>query len=568
MGNSKLMREISAESDCLHLGMGWSFGDLERPHVMLQSAYGESHPGSSHLLTLSHSARDGVLQSGGRPATFVVTDMCDGVAQGNVGNNYSLLSRDFIAYMIEIQVVSTLVDGLVLMSSCDKSLPAHIMAAARMKLPTVIIPGGTMSAGAAFSACDQMWEKRREVESGTISQYEYDKMCAEACPTAGACQQFGTAGTMQAMAEALGLALPGSAVTPVANTALMRNAVASGEQVINLIKKGITSKDILTREAFENAVTVHAAIGGSANAIVHIIAAANEAGIDFTISDFDKIHQRTPYISNTQSTGMFPTEYFWYAGGIPSLMLEIRDLLNPKVMTVTGKTLGENLDEWEKNRTASFRRKYLKNFRIDWREVIKPSSQPIREDGGIAILKGNLAPGGAIVKHSAVLPEMQVHRGKAKVFENEVDAVKAVVNREIEQGDIIFVTGCGPKAMGMPELFRIGDAIACDPVLSKSVAVVTDGRYSGCTKGPAIGYVCPEAVNGGPVGLVRTGDIIQIDIPARKISLVEGLLDNEILSGDELIQRRTFENKYEQANGVLGLYQRLAQAALLGGNII
>lgn len=572
MGNSREMRACSAESDALHLAMGWSFDDLEKPHIMIHSTYGESHPGSSHLLTLSQAVRDGILEASGRPALFCCTDMCDGVAQGGLGGYYSLASRDFMCCMCEIQAVSTMTDGLVLLSSCDKSMPAHLMAAGRLNLPTIVMPGGCMAAGAGYNACDTMWERRRELWAGALTQERYTDICAGACPGAGACQQFATASTMQAMAEALGLALPGSALIPVTNTELTRMARAAGKQILELVHKGIRSRDILTREAFENAITVHAAVGGSTNAIVHLLAAAHEAGVPLTLADFDRIHRRTPYLVDVQASGKYPTEYFWYAGGVPALMWELRELLHLDVLTATGRTLGENLEACSK--TGFFRqRQFLQNYGLTPEEIIHPLDNPRGADGGIAILTGNLAPVGAVVKHSAVLPEMQCHVGKAAVFQTEDEAIAAIREKRIAPGNVIVISGWGLQAAGMPELFRISDEIASDAVLARTTAIITDGRYSGCTRGPAIGYVCPEAAEGGPIGLLRTGDTIAIDIPARTLSLLEGVYEGQIMNGDALLcaRRRTAPPWTPHVQipdqGALGIYRRLAALGLLGGNM-
>jgi dihydroxy-acid dehydratase len=572
MGDSRAMRLISAESDCLHLAMGWTREDLGKRHVMIQSSYGESHPGSSHLLQLSGAVRDGVLEAGARPTLFACTDMCDGVAQGSLGGNYSLASRDFLCAMLEVQAVASLTDGMVLLSSCDKSLPAHLMAAGRLNLPTIILPGGCMAAGAEFMACDQMWSKRRDVDNGLITREAFECMSAGASPTAGACQQFATAGTMQAMAEALGLALPGTAVIPVTNTALQRAARAAGKQISRLMETGLRARDIMTRKAFENAITVHAAIGGSTNAIMHMLAAAWEAGTDIGLDDFDRIHRGTPYLSNTQATGDYPTEYFWYAGGLPALMWELRDLLHLDAVTVTGKTLGENL-ETARRGGYIMQRQFLKNVHLKPEKIIHPRSRPIGTDGGIAILRGNLAPIGAVVKHSAILPELRQHIGPAKVFDTEDSGILALLSGTIQPGDIIVIAGFGPKAAGMPELFRISEVIAADDVLARSVAIITDGRYSGCTRGPAIGYVCPEALEGGPIGRVLAGDVIRIDIPGRKLDVVEGMHDGKILSGDALLQSRhtdpaRFARPDLPRDGALALFRANARPGLLGGNMV
>jgi dihydroxy-acid dehydratase len=568
---SSIMREISAESDALHLGMGWTFEDLEKPHVIIESTYGESHPGSSHLLGLSAAVRDGVIESGGKPALYFVTDICDGVSQGSGGMELSLLSREFIANMIEIHAEASPCDGLVLLSSCDKSLPAHLLAAARLNLPAIIMPGGCMSAGANFLAVDQLWEIRRREKNKESRQSDFLVCSASTCPSAGACQEMGTASTMQVITEALGLALPGSALIPASNNHLARTAVKVGRQVFNLIQNDIKPKDILTIHSFENAIAVHAAVGGSTNAVLHLMAIAMELGVKLDIDTFDKIHSRTPYLTNILSTGKYPTEFFWYAGGLPALMNEIKDLLHLDAITVTGKTLGENLAEWSDSQNMVSQNMYLSNYHIQPQEVIHKRKEPISKDGGIAVLKGNIAPLGALVKHSAVVAAMHHHIGPAKVFENEDTAIKALSSGEIVKGDVIVIRYQGPKACGMPEMFRISDAIACDPELACNTAVITDGRYSGCTKGPAIGYVSPEAFDGGPIALLQSGDQVEIDIPNRKLDLIQGLDRNgELTAGAELIAERKRQWSPLESimtQGVRSIYRRLVGSSLHGARI-
>jgi dihydroxy-acid dehydratase len=351
-----------------------------------------------------------------------------------------------------------------------------------------------------------MWEIRRREDRREIKHSDFSACSAGACPSAGACQQMGTASTMQVIVEALGLALPGSALIPAQNHYLVRTAVKAGRQILNLIKKNITPKDILTIHSLENAITVHAAIGGSTNAVLHLMALAGEMGMDLDLDVFDRIHRRTPYLTNVLSTGEYPTEYFWYAGGVPALMNEISDLLHLDTLTVTGGTLGENLEEWSKSDNMIYQNKYLLNYHLKPQDVIHKRDDAISEDGGVAVLRGNLAPLGALVKHSAVVPEMYHHIGAARVFTDEDTAIKALLDGMIGKGDVIVIQYQGPKACGMPEMFRVSDAIACNPELVCSTAVITDGRYSGCTKGPAIGYVSPEAFDGGPFALLQSGD--------------------------------------------------------------
>ena len=561
---SATMRATSAESDCLHLGMGWTYQDLSKLHVMIQSSYGESHPGSSHLMQLSNSVRDGVLESGARPAAFVVTDMCDGVAQGSTGNHYSLPSREFIANMVEIQARATFCDGIVFISSCDKSVPAHLVAAGRLNIPALFMPGGVMANGACSLSCDAMWDIRRSVRSGKLTEAEFERLSASACPTQGACQQFGTAGTMQAMAEALGMALPGTSLIPVSNTAIHRACRAAGAHVKMLIERDIRPRDIMVKEAFCNAISVHAAIGGSLNAVMHLIAAARNAGVEIGVDDFERIHRRTPYLADVLSTGQYPTEYFWYAGGVHALMWEIRELLELDVMTVTGRTLGENLELWKRSGESETTRMFLSNYRLEWRDIIHPVDKPRGKDGAVTVLRGNIAPQGALIKHSAVPPEMMVHRGRAAVFVNEDDALEGLEDGRVRPGDVIVIVGQGPRACGMPEMFRVGEVIARKPELLKTTAVMTDGRYSGCTIGPTVGYVCPEAADGGPIGKVKTGDVIEINVPERTITLIGG---DVLLMEREGFQPVDADENPGDGNGVLNLYRKNALPALQGGGI-
>lgn len=560
------MREISAESDALHLGMGWSFDELSAPNVIIESTFGESHPGSSHLLRLSDHAREGVLAAGGKPATFVTTDICDGVAQGGDSMQFSLLSREFIAGMVEIHVRASLCDGLVMISSCDKSVPAHILAAARLHYPCIFVPGGCMSAGAGFLTVDRLWEMRNRCEKGETKPERLVHCQANSCPSEGACQPMGTAGTMQIMAESLGLALPGTAVTPAVNNAIARNAREAGRQILRLIQKGITGRDILTTEAFENAICVHAAVGGSSNAILHIIAAAKEAGADIDIDTFERINRNTPYLVNVMNTGKYPTELFWYAGGVPAVMNEIRDLLHLDVMTVSGLTLGENLDAFMASGRLEAQNDYLNNYSVAPADIIRRRSDPVGSDGGLAVLKGNIAPDGAVVKHSAVDAGMHHFVGRVRAFDDENKVLDAFKNGRIRKGDVIVISCQGPRACGMPEMFRTSDAINNYPV--EGVAVITDGRYSGCTSGPAIGYISPEAVCGGPIGLLKDGDTIEIDIRNRSINFVAA--GNDVDGGSEILKERALRQIHQEVKperGVRGIYQRLAASAAQGAGM-
>ena len=566
--NSRNIRDVNAETDALHLGMGWDHEELSLPNIIIESTYGESHPGSSHLLRLSNWVRDGVLSAGGKPSIFISTDICDGVAQGGSGMGYSLLSRDFISFMVEIHVKASLCDGLVLLSSCDKSVPGHILSTTRVDCPCILVPGGCMSSGADFLSVDQLWELKRNLDAGRISRQFYEYCQANACPSEGACQPMGTAGTMQVISEALGLSLPWSALIPATNNAMARSAKKAGKGILKLINRGIKPKDILNKAAFENAITLHAATGGSTNAVMHILAAAKELDLDIDLDTFQKIHEKTPYITNILNTGRYPTEYLWYAGGVPAVMVEIEDLLHLDVLTVTGDTLGDNLRMWKEFSGSLAQCNFLKNCNIDPSEIIKNKSRPINKDGGIVILKGNIAREGAIIKHSALSDDMFYFIGRARVFDSEQGAMTAFENKDIRSGDVVVITNQGPRACGMPEMFRISDMI--EHYDYKNVAVITDGRFSGCSGGPAIGYVSPEAFDGGTVGFLEEGDLIEIDVQRRSLNFVIGNVNGDLVNGLEILEQRRAakpKNIKIKEKGVMGLYRQLASSVVEGGRM-
>jgi dihydroxy-acid dehydratase len=384
---------------------------------------------------------------------------------------------------------------------------------------------------------------------------------------------MGSASTGQVLSEALGLALPGSALVPEPLTKLLRYARAAGKQVLQLLAQDLTPRKILTREAFENAIIIHAAIGGSTNALLHLPVIAQEAGVQVTVDDFDRIHREVPVLANVKTTGRYPVEYFWYAGGVPAVMLELRDLLHLDCMTVTGKTLGENLEEIEHSKFFMRERLgYLRNFRIDREEIIRPRSDPFGTDGGIAILRGNLAPEGAMVKTFSVPKEMHVHTGPARVFEDEPEAIDALVQRKINPGDVMVIRYEGPRANGMPEMYFAAAILSSDPVLNKTTAIVTDGRYSGAMQGPCIGHVTPEALEGGPIALVHENDLIELNAPERRLAIVG--IDGQPRPEDEvteiLAQRRErwTPRPSRHHRGILSLYEQVATGASHGAALL
>ncbi|MBC7333899.1 MAG: dihydroxy-acid dehydratase [Actinobacteria bacterium] len=565
---------FGAECDALYFGMGWSKNDLNKPNIIIESVWGDSHPGSVHLNELVEHISFGVLESGGRHARYTVTDMCDGVCQGLLGMSYALLSREVIASMVEIHIAAAPIEGVVLVSSCDKSIPAHLCAAARINLPTILLPGGVMATAPNFLSTDKLWEYERKLVSGEIEYDEFLELQRFTCPSGGACQGMGTANTMQAMAEALGLALPWSAMAPASSVEIKRIARDTGKMVVELVKSGIKVSDIVTEESFKNAIAVHAAIGGSANAVIHLIAMAKEMGIELKAEVFDEINRRVPVIANVAPVGKYSPELFWYAGGIPKIMMEIVDFLNLNVLTVSGKTLGENLKEVEKSKyQINLANSYLMNFGLLPDDIIKSIKNPIYKEGGLAILKGNMCPCGSIVKHSSVVPEMMVHIGKARVFDDEDAAINSIINGLVKPGDIIIIRYQGPKAKGAPEMFRIADYISKRPELKTTTAIITDGRFSGFSKGPAIGYVTPEAYEGAYFGLVEDGDEIEINIPQRRVDIISVRTENNknVRDIEEIMRERRKKWKkpiIELPEGILSLYQKCAGQLLLEGGRI
>lgn len=566
---SQELRKIAPELDPLRLGTGWKVPDLSKPQIIIESSFGDSHPGSGHLLELTEAARKGVFEAGGFGARYFCTDICDGEAQGHDGINYSLPSRDMMVNMIEIHANATPFDAGVFIASCDKSVPAHLMAVGRLNIPSVVMTGGVMDAGPDLLTLEQIGAYHAMYERGEISREQMDFYKTHACPSCGACSFMGTASTMQIMAEALGLSLPGSALMPATGREIREKAELAGRQAVALAKMDLKPRDIVTKESFENAVMVHAAISGSTNSLLHLPAIAHEFGIELNAEEFDRLHRGAHYLLNIRPAGQWPAQFFCYAGGVPAVMEEIKSSLHLDVMTVTGKTLGENLEELKKNGYYDTCESYLKKWNLKKEDVIRPFEEPFGTDGSIAILKGNLAPGGAVVKHTVVPKEMFQAVLRARPFDCEEDAIHAVLTREIKPGDAVIIRYEGPKGSGMPEMFYTTEAIASDKTLEASIALLTDGRFSGASKGPAIGHISPEAAEGGPIALVEEGDLIRIDIPERKLELI-GVKGQEMNAGEierVLRERKEHwspkENRYQ--NGVLKLFADRAVSPMKGG---
>ena len=559
---SQRLRRVNHQGDALRLGMNWTEEDLGKPQILVDSAYGMGHPGTFHFRPLIEEVSNGVFEAGGKPGVFYASDICDGVAQAHAGMSYSLISRDIQAALIEMHALGHPHDGMVVISGNDKSVPAHLMAIARCDLPAIHVPGGTQLNAPNYITSDQLWGMGAAVERGELPHADLELHQRGACPTCGACQFMGSASTGQVISEALGLALPGSALIPSPLTRHLRVARAAGKQMLRLVEADLRPSKILTRESFENAIVLHAAVGGSTNALLHLPAIAREAGIDVTIDDFDRIHRRVPVLANAKTTGQYPVEYLWYAGGVPAVMLAVQDLLHLDCLTVTGKTLGENLDEIEASTFFFETGGYLANVKVAAPEIIRPRDDPFGPEGGVAVLRGNLAPGGAVVKHFSVPREMHVHTGPARVFDTEDLAVEALLSRDVKPGDVVVIRYEGPRANGMPEMYYATAIIAASKELTATCAVVTDGRYSGAAKGPAVGHVTPEALDGGPIALLEDGDLIEINVPERRLAVVgtaDGALSAEAV--DALLaerRRRWTRPKPRHERGILSLYSRVA----------
>ena len=515
---SRKIRRDWIQVDALCCGTGWDEEDLGKPQILVEDVFGSSHPGSIHLNELAEEASLGVFQEGGKPAQFHGTDICDGWAMLHSGMNYILPSREVLCDLVEVHGRVIPWDGVVVISSCDKSIPAHLMAVSRLNIPAVHIPGGSNRIGPNMSHSVLVGETAVKMRRGEDISREVRDYRLSGCPGWGACQFMGTASTMQCMSEALGMTLPGAALTPASLFDIRRLARQAGRQIMELSKRGIRPSDILIAEAFDNAIKVHAAIGGSTNALLHLPAIAHELGIKIDGQRFDHLNRQIPYLTNIQPSGEYLTELFWYAGGIPRVQMELREVLDLNVVTVSGKTLRENLELLEKE--GFFRRGegYLANFKVEREDVIRKGKNS-KGYGSIAVLKGNIAPEGAVVKYSAMAPDMLTHEGPARVFNQEEDALQAILQDRVQPGSVIVIRYEGPRGSGMPEMLATTEALATIPALHNT-AMVTDGRFSGATRGPCIGHVSPEAVQGGPIALVEDGDLILIDIPNRNLSVV------------------------------------------------
>ncbi len=569
------MRKLAPELDPLRIGTGWKPEDLAKPQVIIESSFGDSHPGSGHLDLLVKEVRRGIEEAGGFGARYFCTDICDGESQGTDGINFSLASREIISSMIEIHANATPFDAGVYLSSCDKGMPGNLMGLCRVNIPSLVVPGGTMNAGPEMLTLEQLGMYSAKYQRGEIDEEKLNWAKQNACPSCGACSFIGTASTMQIMAEALGLALPGSALMPAASPDLLTFAREAGKQAVRLAQmEHMRPSDIVTMDSFENAILVHAAISGSTNCLLHIPAIAHELGIEITGDTFDRLHRNAHYLLDVRPAGRWPAECFYYAGGVPAIMEEIKDSLHLDVMTVTGKTLGENLADLKTNGFYGRCDKWLQEFNrrygcsITKNDIIRPYGQALGTDGSIAVLRGNLAPEGAVIKHTACPKEMFRAILRAKPFDSEEECLDAVLKHKVEKGDAVFIRYEGPKGSGMPEMFYTSEAISSDKELGRSIALITDGRFSGASTGPVIGHCSPEAADGGPIALVEEGDLIEIDVMERRLNIIG--IHGEEKSPEEidtiLAERkknwRPRERKYK--HGVLRLFSEHAVSPMKG----
>jgi dihydroxy-acid dehydratase len=493
--------------------LGLQDDDIAKPLIGIANSYTNIVPGHIHLRQLGEAAKEGILAAGGTPFEFNTIAVCDGIAMGHEGMRYSLPSRELIADSVEIMLQAHSLDGLVMISNCDKITPGMLMAAARVNIPSIMVTGGPMAAGRHHGkkiSYSSMPEALGEVVAGKMTEGELLEMEANACPGCGSCSGMFTANTMACMTEALGLSLPYCA-TSLANSAFkIRLARATGKQIVTLIHDDLKPSQILTQEAFENAIALDMALGGSTNTTLHLPAIAQEAGLTLPLSTFDAIGKKVPHLCSMIPSGIYAVEDLDAAGGVPAVMNELKPLLHLKLPTVSGKSVGEN----------------IKNAQVLDRNVIHTLANPVHKEGGIAILTGNLAPKGSVIKTAGVSQKMQKHTGPAKVYDSEREALTAIRGKEVKAGDVVVIRYEGPRGgPGMPEMLFPTATIA-GMGLADSVALITDGRFSGATRGGSIGHVAPEAFEGGPIAVIKNGDIITIDIPNR--SLKVELSDKEL----------------------------------------
>ena len=502
----------------LFYALGYTDEELDRPLIGVVSAFSEIVPGHSHLDKLAQAVKDGVRMAGGTPVLVPAIGVCDGIAMGHTGMKYSLPSRELIADSVETMALAHCFDGLVLVPNCDKIVPGMLMAAARLNIPSILVSGGPMLAGRQGQrkvSLSQMFEAVGSYKAGLIDDATLDDFTKNTCPGCGSCAGMYTANSMNCLSEAIGMALPGNGTIPAVYSARTQLAKHAGMQVMKLVEQNLCPRDILTPAAFENALATDMALGCSTNSVLHLLAIANEAGVPMDLATINAVSAKVPNLCHLAPAGPTHIEDLYAAGGVQAVMKQLADagLLHTELPTVTGKTLGENLAGAE-NRDPS---------------AIRPMDNPYSTTGGIAVLWGNIAKDGCVVKRSAVAPEMLVHEGPARVFDSEDEAIAAIYAGQIHPGDVVVIRYEGPKGgPGMREMLNPTSALA-GMKLDKTVALITDGRFSGASRGASIGHVSPEAAQGGEIALIEEGDTISIDILAGKV---------ELKASDQELERR------------------------------
>jgi len=527
--------------------LGFTEEERNRPLIGIVSSYNEIVPGHMNLDKITEAVKLAVAEAGGMPVVVPAIAVCDGIAMGHIGMKYSLVTRDLIADSTECLATAHAFDGMVCIPNCDKNVPGLLMAAARVNIPTVFVSGGPMMAGRIDghkTSLSSMFEAVGSVSAGKMTQEKLCEFEEKACPTCGSCSGMYTANSMNCLTEAIGMGLPGNGTIPAVYSARIRLAKQAGYAVMRLVEKNIRPRDIMTKEAFMNAMTMDMALGCSTNTMLHLPAIAHEAGVELDMEIANEVSSRTPNLCHLAPAGPTYMEDLNEAGGVLAVMSELvkKNLINTDLITATGKTIRENL-EGVVNRNP---------------EVIRPIDNPYMQTGGIAVLKGNLAPDTGIVKKSAVVPEMMVHEGPARVFDCEEDAIEAILGGKIVEGDVVVIRYEGPKGgPGMREMLNPTSAIA-GRGLGSSVALITDGRFSGASRGASIGHVSPEAAVGGPIALVEEGDIISIDIPGNAL--------NVKVSDEELAKRREKWQPREPkvTTGYLSRYRELVTSGYRG----
>ena len=537
--------ERTAHRALLHC-IGIPHAEMGKPLVAIVNSWTDVVPGHMHLRALGELVKQGVREAGGTPLEFDTIAVCDGMAQGHIGMSYSLPSREAIADTVEIMLEGHRFDAAVMISSCDKIEPGHLLAALRVNIPTVMLTGGPMEGGTYREHTDITLSTMREfagqVKVGKLSREELTEIEKAALPGPGSCSMMGTANTMACLLEALGMSPTGCAMMLAVDPLRPALAREAGRMVIECLRQNLTPRRIVTRQAIENAMAVDMALGGSTNSVLHLLAIAHEAGIPLELDEFDLVARRVPHLCNVKPSGKYAVGRLDEAGGIPALMQELAPVLHLDALTVTGRTLREN----------------IAGAAVANREMIRPLSDPLHAEGGLAILRGSLAPEGAVVKQSGLrFRNMLAHRGPARVFESMEDAVKAFMGDVVKPGDVVVVRYEGPKGgPGMREMHQI-TSVMVGMGLDEHCGLVTDGRFSGSTRGPCIGHISPEAAEGGPLALVRDGDLIEYDIPNRRLDL--------LVPAEELARRRAaWQAPKREIKGILARYARLAESASKG----